>query len=153
MRARSAATNDILGKGTEVEINYNTKYWRISANFEEKQSLNANISTSVQRWIDLRMPVWQSIVDPNTDPLLTLGTTQSTGWVDAANPGHFWYLHNYGGSQTPQQNYAVNVAAPWSIIRETEGKPRPQIRQYAGRLSGSLRLAAFTDRRIIKDLT
>jgi hypothetical protein len=149
-----AATNDILAKGTEVEINFNpTRYWTISANMEEKKSINANISSTIQDWVDQRMQVWTKIVDPNTDPLLTLGTTETAGWVNPANPQHLWWQHAYGGSQTPQQNYAVNVEAPWSIIRETANKPRPQIRRYAFRLSTNFQLAAISENRIWKNMS
>ncbi len=149
-----AATNDIVAKGTEVEINFNpTRYWTVSANFEEKQALNSNVSATVQQWIDQRMPVWTKVVDQNFDPALTAGPAESTGWAATPdNPQHLWWLRNYGGSQTPAQNYAVNVEAPWSIIRETQGKPRPQIRQYAARFSSNFQLAAITDHRIVKNI-
>ncbi len=149
-----AATNDIVAKGTEVEISYNpTRHWTISANFEEKKSMNANVSSTVQRWIDQRMPIWTSVVDQNSDPALSAGPAESTGWVATPdNPNHLWWIHNYGGSQTPAQNYASNVEAPWSIIRETEGKPRPQIRQYAARFSTNFQLAALTDHRIVRNI-
>ncbi|MBI5692065.1 MAG: TonB-dependent receptor [Verrucomicrobia bacterium] len=149
-----AATNDIIAKGTEIEINLNlTRHWTVSANAEEKQSLNANISSSIQRWADQRLAVWTKIVDPNTNPALGLGTVESTGWVNPANPQHLWWAHAYGGSQTPAQNYAVNVEAPWSIIRETEGKPRPQIRRYAFRISTSYQLSGLTEHRILRAMS
>ncbi|PTY05714.1 TonB-dependent receptor [Opitutaceae bacterium EW11] len=148
-----AATNDIVAKGTEIEVNYNpTPYWTISANAEEKKSINENVSSTVQEWIDLRMPVWTQIVDQNFDPNLTSGPTETTGWVaNSSNPNHLWWLHSYAGSQTPAQNFAVNVEQPWSIIRETQGKSRPQIRRYAARISTNLSLAAITDNRILRN--
>jgi hypothetical protein len=147
-----AATNDIVAEGTEVEIHYNpTKYWTITANGEEKTSKNQNVSSTVQDWIDLRMPHWTKVVDQNYDPTLTAGPAESTGWVTTAdNPNHLWWIHNYGGSQTPAQNFAVNVEAPWSIIRETEGKSRPQVRRYAGRISTNYSLAGISDHPVIK---
>ncbi len=80
---------------------------------------------------------------------------ESTGWLATPdNPNHLWWLHRYGSSsQSPAENYATNVEAPWSILRETQGKPRPQIRQYAARLSTNFQLAALTDHRIVKNLT
>jgi len=148
-----AATNDVVAKGTEIEVNFNpTRHWTVSANFEEKQSINANVSTAVQEWIDQRMKVWTKVVDQNFDPTLTAGPAESTGWLPTAdNPNHLWWIHNYGGSQTPAQNYAVNIEAPWSIIRETEGKPRPQIRRYAFRVSTSYQLAGLTGNRFLKN--
>lgn len=149
-----AATNDIDAKGTEVEINYNpTPYWTISANGEEKRAINQNVSSTVQDWIDLRMPIWTSVVDPITDPAAILGTDRNTqGWATyPANPNRLWWLHRYGGgSQSPAENFAVNVEAPWSVIRETEGKSRAQVRRYAARLSTNFRLEGVTNHRILK---
>jgi len=154
-----AATNDITSKGTEVEVNYNpTKNWTISANFEEKQSINSNVSATIQEWIDSRMPVWTTVVDPITDPTMILGTDVNTrGWTtasDPTNPNRLWWLHRYGGgSQSPAENFQVNVNSPWSIIRETANKSRPQIRRYAARVSTNLKLAAFTDHRILRNFS
>ncbi|ACB77560.1 TonB-dependent receptor plug domain-containing protein [Opitutus terrae] len=149
-----AATNDIQAKGTEIEINYNpTSYWTISANGEEKRSINQNVSSTVQDWIDLRMPIWTSVVDPISDPNMILGTDRNTqGWAtDATNPNRLWWLHRYGGgSQSPAENFAVNVEAPWSVIRETEGKARPQVRRYAARLSTNFRLEGITSHKLLK---
>jgi hypothetical protein len=93
------------------------------------------------------------VVDRNFDPALTAGPAESTGWpATPDNPNHLWWSHNYGGSQTPAQNYASNVEAPWSIIRETEGKPRPQIRRYAARMSTNFQLAALTEHRVLRNV-
>jgi outer membrane receptor for ferric coprogen and ferric-rhodotorulic acid len=149
-----AATNDIVAKGTEIEINYNpTPYWTISANGEEKRSINQNVSSTVQDWIDLRMPIWTSVKDPITDPNAILGTDRNTqGWATYdTNPDRLWWLHRYGGgSQSPAENFAVNVEAPWSVIRETEGKSRAQVRRYAARLSTNFRLDGVTSHRLLK---
>jgi hypothetical protein len=101
------------------------------------------------------MPVWTAIVDQNTDPTLTAGPAESTGWAaDANNPNHLWWLHRYGSaSQTPAQNFAVNVAAPLSVFTETEGKSRPQVRRYAARVSTNFRLAGLTDHHIVKNFS
>jgi len=152
-----AATNDITAKGTEIELNYNpSRNWTVSANFEEKQSINSNVSGTIQAWIDSRMPIWTTLVDPITDPAAILGTDINTaGWAaDASNPNHLWWLHRYGGgSQSPAENFAGNVNAPWSIIRETQNKSRPQVRRYAARFSTNLKLAAFTSQRILKNVS
>jgi hypothetical protein len=152
-----AAINDITAKGTEIEVNYNpNRYWTVSANFEERESINSNVSTTIQQWIDERMPIWTSIVDPITNPAMILGTDQNTrGWVaDASNPQHLWWLHRYGSSsQSPSENYLTNVNSPWSILRETQGKSRPQIRRYAFRMSTNYQLAGITENRILKNFT
>ncbi|MBC7368143.1 MAG: TonB-dependent receptor [Undibacterium sp.] len=145
-----AATNDVTAKGTEVELTFNpTKYWTLTGSANETQSISRNVSSAVQQWIDQRLPVWTSIVDPNTDPAVGIG--QSQGWTaDAANPSHLWWIHNYGGSQTASQNYATFVDAPYRVIKQQEGKSKPSIRKYAFKLSTSYQLAGITDNKILK---
>ncbi len=145
-----AATNDINAKGTEIEIHFNpTRYWTNMVSATETKSTSTNISDAVQQWINLRMPVWTTLVDPNTNT--ALGTGQTQGWVaDATNPNHLWWLHNYGGSQSAQQNYGTFVDAPYRLIKQQEGKSKPSIRRYNFRASTSLQLAAITENPILK---
>lgn len=155
-----AATNDITAKGTEIEVSYNpTPNWTVSINAEEKKSINTNISTTIQEWIDSRMPIWTTIVDQNYDPSLQFGNdANSVGWVaDASNPNHLWWIHRYGAvgntNQTAAENLAVNVNGPYSIIRVQEGKSRPQVRRYAFRLSTNYRFAGSTESRILRKMS
>ena len=147
-----AATNDIVAKGNELELNFNpTKYWTVNGSVTQQQSISMNMSSAVQQWIDIRWPVWTTIVDPNTDT--SKGTGQSVGWVAGAdNPNHLWWLHNYGGSQTAAQNFLTFVDAPYRVIRQQEGKSKPSIREYNFKVSSSLQLAAFTENRILKNM-
>ncbi len=152
-----AATNDVYAKGMELEINYNpTKMWSLAASATKTESMNQNVSSTVQQWIDERMPVWTSIVDPNTDPNLTYGTgsdaTTNRGWVaDASNPNHLWWLHRYGsGSQSASENFQTFVVAPYSVIKQQEGKSLPSVRKYNFRLNTSYSLAGVTDHPILK---
>jgi hypothetical protein len=160
-----AAINDITAKGTEIEINYNpNRHWTIAANLEEKKSINSNVSQTIQEWIDVRMPIWTAVVDPITDPNMILGTDNNTrGWLadppgptlpGGPNPNHLWWLHRYGSSsQSPSENFQVNVNSPWSILRETQDKPRPQIRRYAARFSTNYKLSGITEHRILKNFS
>ena len=149
---RIAATNDVVAKGTEIELNFNpTRFWTVAASGTETKSISSNISNAVQQWIDQRMPVWTSIVDPNTNP--ALGTGQSAGWAaDATNPQHLWWIHNYGGSQTAAQNYATFVDAPYRVIKQQEGKSKPSVRRYNFRMSSSYQLAGITEHSVLKKM-
>jgi outer membrane receptor for ferric coprogen and ferric-rhodotorulic acid len=142
---RIAATNDVIAKGTELELNFNpSRHWTIAASATESKSTSVNISSAVQQWIDQRMPVWTSLVDPNTDP--ALGTGASQGWIATPdNPQHLWWLHSYAGSQTPAANYASFVDAPYRVIKQQEGKSKPSVRRYHFRLSTNYQLAGLTD--------
>ncbi|MBS0631186.1 MAG: TonB-dependent receptor, partial [Verrucomicrobia bacterium] len=135
-----AATNDVTGKGTEIEVNYNpTKYWTVAFNANDTQAINTNVSSSVQQYIDERMPIWTSIQDPRFASL------------PADNPNRYWWTNTtYGGSQTAAANYLSFVDAPYAVIRETLGKSQPAVRRYGFKLSSNLQLAAITDNSIIK---
>lgn len=140
-----AATNDIEAKGTEVEINFNpTKYWTVAASGEEKTSKNSNISNSVQEWLDERLPVLQSIVDPRG--------------ITGVGPGTLWWTTPYNSTRdyaangtTAAANYESFVKAPYAIIKQTEGKSLPSVRRYSGRISTSYQLAGLTSQPIIKN--
>lgn len=139
--ATLAATHDTTAEGTELEININpTRYWTLSASATETRAIDTNISSSIQQWIDQRLPVWTTLVDPTLTPT-------------ADNPGRLWWLHNYGGSQSAAQNFASQVQSPYLVIQQQQGKATPQIRRYNFRLSTNYRLAgAFSDHRWLKNV-
>ncbi|MFT3866870.1 MAG: TonB-dependent receptor [Nibricoccus sp.] len=140
-----AATNDVEAKGTEVEVNFNpNKYWTIAASGEEKTSKNTNISNSVQEWLDERLPVLQSVVDPR--------------YTANANGG-LWWTTPYNSTRdfaangtTAAANYEGFVKAPYAIIKQQEGKSLPSVRRYSGRISTSYQLAGITSQPFIKKL-
>jgi outer membrane receptor for ferric coprogen and ferric-rhodotorulic acid len=142
-----AATNDVAARGTEVELNANpTKYWTISCNFTDTQAYIKNVSSTLQKWIDQRMPIWTTIVD----------RAASIYWTPAqlaAEPQHLWWTHNYGGTQTAQQNFQAFVATPYALIKSLEGQANPQTRRYNVRLATSYLLAGITDNRILKNFS
>ncbi|HEX3729685.1 MAG TPA: TonB-dependent receptor plug domain-containing protein [Opitutaceae bacterium] len=129
-----SSTNNINAVGTEAALNYNpTRFWTLQASFTQTGSFNSNVSQDVQGWIAARMPIWTTIIDQNT--------------------GQLWWTHNYGGSQTAQQNYLSFVQAPFSIIQQTQGKRNPQIPEYSSYLLSSIGLAQFTANPIISKFT
>ena len=126
-----SSTQDVAAKGTEIELNYNpTRYWTVAASATDTQSINSNVSNDIAQWIALRMPVWTTVRDQRD--------------------GQLWWTKNYGGSQTPAQNYASFVETPFSVVKAQEGKSSPQIRRYAAKFSTNVQLAAFTENQWIK---
>jgi len=125
-----AATNDIEAKGIEIELNYNpNKFWTLKGSATQTESVSSNMSASVQQWIDERMPVWQSIVDPVTNAP--------------------WWTSTYG-SNTPAANHLVFVEAPYSVFRQQEGKSKPSVRKYNFKLQTSYQLAGITENKFLK---
>ena len=136
------ARNTQLSKGYEVELNFNpTRYWTLAASGTDTQSYVSGAGTSLATWIDMRMPIWTTIKDPR-------GPDHVLGTPDDAPVS--WWTTNYGGNQTAAQNYALNVGAPFSLLRQQEGKPRTQLRRYNAKFSTKFDLAGFTEHRILK---
>lgn len=133
-----AATNDFIAKGTEIEVNYNpNRYWTIAASAEEKTSRNANISNSIQEWIDRRMPVWTTIIDPRSNT-----NWWTTAYTNTRTPTT--------GAGTAENNFKANVLAGYKLLKQQDGKSLPNVRRYSGRLSTSYQLAGITDNSILK---
>jgi hypothetical protein len=155
------ATADVRSKGTEIEINYNpTRYWTITGSVTDGQTINNNISKALVNWIDERMPVWTTIVDPSIS---------NANAAAENNPNKLWWLHRYTASgsapapgtaatytataQTPQENFTAFVSAPFGIIRAQEGKSNPQVRRYAFKASTSYQLAGVTENKWFKRMS
>jgi hypothetical protein len=152
------ATADIRSVGTELEINYNpTRYWTLAASATDTKSSNVNVSKALVDWIDLRLPVWTTLVDPT----ITDAAAASEG-----NPNKLWWMHRYSAvtapgaaasfsatAQTAQENYQAFVGAPFGIMRAQEGKANPQVRRYNFRASTSFQLAGITENSWLKRVT
>jgi hypothetical protein len=152
------ATTDVRSIGTEIEINYNpTHYWTVAASATKLDQSNNNISAALVRWIDERMPIWTTIVDPS---ITTANATAEN------NPGKLWWNHHYSvlpvagqpasyaaAAQTPAQNYNAFVSAPFAVMRAQEGKTSPEIRPYSFRLSTSLQLAGISANKILQRMS
>lgn len=148
-----AATTDVEAKGTEIEINYNpTRFWTITGSVTEATVTNRNVTATIQRWIDTRMPIWTTIVDPRIGQAPADGGLAAT----AGNTGRLWWKQLYAGatgSQTPEDNFIAFVGAPYSAFRELEGKANPQSRRYNARFSTRLNLDGLTDHKLWKNVT
>jgi hypothetical protein len=140
-------TEDTQARGTEVDMQVNlTRYWTVSANFTDSQSILRNVSSAAAKWINQRMPYWTTLVDP----------AASVNWTAAqlaAEPQHLWWTHNYGGSQTAQQNFQSFVATPLSTIQQLEGTIDPQMSRYSFKGSTNFQLSGITDHRILKNVS
>ncbi|MBC7366699.1 MAG: TonB-dependent receptor plug domain-containing protein [Undibacterium sp.] len=124
------ATNDVIAKGREVEINYNpTTTWTLRANVTEQKAIDANISPDIGNWLAQRIPVWEKIVDPLLE-----------------TP---WYTTSYGTSGSAKTFVDGLIIAPLKLAKALEGKSRPQVRKYRVNLSTNYRLQGF-DNPIVK---
>lgn len=138
-----AATNDVQAKGEEIEVNYNpTRNWTIAASLTRGETINRNISKSLNDWIEERMPIWTSIVDP------TITDAQAAA---ENNPQKLWWNHMYpSATQTPSQNFEAFVRQPYAVIKALEGQANPQYSKYQARLSTNYYFRDMFDNPVLK---
>jgi hypothetical protein len=124
--------NDAESKGYEAEINYNpTPYWTLRITGSQQQAIDTNMSPAAQAYIDSRMPIWTSVVDPITNVL--------------------WWNETTGGTQ-PNSYFVGNVLAPLKLAIATAGKRKPQTREYQFNFVTNFRLAGITENKWLKPL-
>jgi hypothetical protein len=153
------ATSDVRSYGNEIEINVNpNRYWTINGSVTENNSVTQNISASLVNWINDRMAIWSTIVDPSIS---------DANAAAEGNPGKLWWKHRYsqtatlnGGAAsfaatavTPEENFKAFVSAPFAIMAAQEGKNNPQVRKYNFRASTSYQLAGISDNKLLKHVT
>jgi hypothetical protein len=126
-------TEDAISKGEELEVFYNPNaYWTLKFNVTRQEAINARVAPGITDYLNLRMPVWQSIVDPET--------------------GLKWWDAPYDASgRSAAVFFRDSVLAPLQVAQATEGKSRPQIREYRANFLTSYRLAGLTDHKIIRN--
>ncbi|MSU49169.1 MAG: TonB-dependent receptor [Opitutus sp.] len=129
-----AETEDVVAKGTEVELNYNpTAHWTLKLNLTRQESINSNMAPGMTTWLAERLAIWQKLIDPELN-----------------RP---WFTERYGNIASASELLAANVTAPLGVAKATEGKSRPQVRKYRANLSTSYRLAGLTDQKYLKRFT
>ena len=152
------ATADVRSVGTEIEINYNpTHYWTVAVAATKLEQSNNNIDKALVNWINDRMSIWTTIVDPS---ITTANATTEN------NPNKLWWLHHYSAApstgqaasfaitaQTPADNFNAFVKAPFAVMQAQEGKTSPEIRPYSFRLSTSLQLAGLSANKYLRGVT
>ena len=126
-----SATDDNIGKGMEIELNYNpTKFWTMKFNVAKQQSIGASIAPELKQWIEERLAVWPTIIDPTI--------------------GRPWYTETYNNGGSAKTFFDGNITGQLALYQALEGKSKPQIRQYRANFSTNFRLSGITDQRILK---
>lgn len=126
--------SDLIGRGNEVEINFNpTKTWTLRMNVARQIAINSRLSPALLQWANQRLSVWQNVRNPVTGAL----------WWDTA----------YSSSNTPSTFYANSVVAPIRLDQALDGKSRPQVRKYRVNLTTNYRLSGITENKILKNVS
>jgi hypothetical protein len=119
-----AETSDVVSKGKEIEVTWNpTNFWTAKATVTQQSVVEANVTPGIQDYIDGRLPVWRKIIDPRTN-----------------TP---WFTTRYGSAGTPSDFLDGVVLGPYKLLRATEGRRRPQQREWRFNALTNYRLAGL----------
>jgi hypothetical protein len=125
------AVNDLVSRGEELEVNFNpTPNWTMRLAGTRTESIAAGVSADVSGWLNERLPIWESIVDPTT--------------------GQKWWTTSYSPGGSAQAFYLNQIAAPLQLEQALQGKSNPQVRKYRVNYMTNFRLAALTDNKHLK---
>ena len=153
-----SATQDVVSKGDELEINYNpTRDWTISASVTKTASINQNAGDTIEKWIATRMPIWTTVEDPRFTAAsagaagLPVGATGHLLWRNIL--GTAFTTFGYNATNSAATNYTTFVEGPLAVYRQLEGRPRPQISKYTAKFDTRYNLSGITNHRILKNMT
>ena len=99
-------------------------------NVAKQQSIGASIAPELKQWIEERLAVWPTIIDPTI--------------------GRPWYTETYNNGGSAKTFFDGNITGQLALYQALEGKSKPQIRQYRANFSTNFRLSGITDQRILK---
>jgi hypothetical protein len=97
--------NDVTGTGAEYELTFNpSNAFRLKFTASRQQTVDSNLSNTLQEWIDYRMPAWTTIKD---------------------DAGNLWWT-----STTASNWYNNNIVPTLKLARANLGLPRSQIKKW-----------------------
>jgi outer membrane receptor protein involved in Fe transport len=119
-----AETSDVVSKGKEIEATWNpSPFWTAKATVTQQSVVEQNVTPGIQDYIDARLATWRKVIDPRTN-----------------TP---WFTTRYGSAGTPSDFLDGSVLAPYKLLRATEGKRRPQQREWRANVLTNYRLAGL----------
>jgi outer membrane receptor protein involved in Fe transport len=114
---------DATSKGTEVELQFNpTRFWTLKVTGGQQIAIDDNVSLFIQQFIDQRLPFWTTVKDP---------------------AGALWWTTRLGSDGIPRDYYTGLVEAPLNLAITTQGKRKPQTREYTAKGTTNFQLAGI----------
>ncbi|MES2696463.1 MAG: TonB-dependent receptor [Verrucomicrobiota bacterium] len=122
-----AETQDVTASGWEFELNYNpSRYWSVKGTGAQQEAVDSNVSPNIQKYIELRLPVWLSVQNE-------LGAS----WWTSTNAANHFYNQ---------------VDGPLKTLTARQGKARSQVREWRFNLTTRYDLAGITEHRWLKNI-
>lgn len=117
--------SDAQSKGWELELNFNpSRYWTVRVTGNQQEAKDTNLSLFIQKFINERLPIWQSIRAPD-----------GTRWWSTFVAG--------GATDSPESYFTSLVQAPLNLATTTQGKKKPQTREYRTSMTTKFQLAGL----------
>jgi outer membrane receptor protein involved in Fe transport len=103
-------SSDAISRGYELELQFNpNRYWTNKITANQQEAIDQNISGAIQDYIAMRRPVWETIRDPS---------------------GNLWFDTRQGSNGIPRDYLTGTVIAPFNLLITSQGKKKPQTREY-----------------------
>lgn len=114
---------DATSKGTEVELQFNpSRFWTLKVTGGQQIAVDDHVSLFIQEFINQRLPFWTTVKDPN---------------------GDLWWTTRLGSNGIPRDYYTGNIEAPLNLAITTQGKRKPQTREYTFKATTNYQLAGL----------
>ncbi len=125
-------SSNALSRGWELEMQINpTRNWTMKVTANQQEAIDSGVSVHIQRYIEERLPIWTTIRNP---------------------AGNLWWTTADGGD-VPSTYYFQNVRTPLDLAITTQGKKKPQTREYTFNFITNYRLAGIAgDRKWMRNM-
>lgn len=130
-----ADASDAISRGYELELQFNpNRYWTLKATGNKQEAIDENISLFMQQFINERLPFWTTYRIP---------TDRLPDGSQVANAGALWWTTANGSNGQPVNYFTGNVQTPLNLAITTQGKKKPQTREYTLNLITNYQLAGL----------
>src|SRR5688572_259018 len=125
-------SSNSLSRGWELEMQINpTRNWTMKVTANQQEAIDSGVSVHIQNYINERLPIWTTIRNP---------------------AGNLWWTTADGGD-VPANYYFTNVRTPLDLAITTQGKKKPQTREYSMNFITNYRLAGIAgDRKWLRNM-
>lgn len=128
-------SSNSLSRGWELEMQINpTRNWTMKFTGQQQEAIDSGVSVHIQNYINERLPIWTTIRNPYIPG--------SALWWDTAETG-----------DVPSSYYFTNVRTPLDLAITTQGKKKPQTREWTFNGLTNYKLAGIAgDRKWLRNM-
>jgi hypothetical protein len=129
-----ADVSNALSRGWELELQFNpTRYWTVKATGNQQEAIDSGVSVFIQQFVNERLPFWTTVRIP---------TDRLPDGSQLVGAGDLWWT-GANGTGTPVNYFNQNVQTPLNLAITTQGKKKPQTREYTFNFITNYQLAGI----------